>query len=112
MSLETRRLSLQTQLEEILGSDHVYFQPPASIHMQYPCIVYNYTGNLVLHANNNPYFERDNYDITLITKDPMPEDTIERLYSISYLRFNRHFVEDNLHHFSYDLRLIERISNV
>ena len=34
------RLDLQTFLEEILESRNVYFQPPESVKMKYPAIVY------------------------------------------------------------------------
>ena len=40
MSIMGTRIELQLKLEEILGSRHVYFQPPASIKMTYPAIVY------------------------------------------------------------------------
>ena len=34
------RLELQSVLEQTLGSRNVYFQPPASVKMKYPAIVY------------------------------------------------------------------------
>ena len=34
------RLDLQKLLVELLGSDNVYFQPPPSVQMNYPAIVY------------------------------------------------------------------------
>ena len=34
------RLDLQTFLEELLESKNVYFQPPESVKMNYPAIVY------------------------------------------------------------------------
>lgn len=111
MSRQTRRLNLQRTLEAIPGIRKVYFQPPASIHLEYPCIVYSYTGDEVLHANNRPYIVRDDYDALLITKDPLPDETMDRMLDIPYTSFDRHFVEDNLHHFSYSLNVIERISN-
>ena len=36
----TPRLELQDLLETVLGSQYVYFQPPATLRMRYPCIVY------------------------------------------------------------------------
>lgn len=38
------RLELQNKLEELLGSRHVYFQPPESVKMEYPAIKYSMTG--------------------------------------------------------------------
>ena len=37
----SRRTELQTLLEEILGSKNVYFQPPDTVSMKYPAIVYS-----------------------------------------------------------------------
>ena len=34
------RLELQSKLEEILGSRQVYYQPPETVKMEYPAIVY------------------------------------------------------------------------
>lgn len=105
MSREDRRLRLQSMLESILGSRNVYFQPPASITMNYPCIVYNFTGVYATQADNSKYLKSDAYDVTVITKDPVFDEVNEALLEIPYCRFSRHFVNDNLHHFSYSLRI-------
>ena len=41
------RLNLQDKLEEVLGSKQVYFQPPESLKLKYPCIVYSRSNNLI-----------------------------------------------------------------
>ena len=46
------RLSLQTMLEEILGSRNVYYNPPASVRMEYDAIVYSRTKIDNKFANN------------------------------------------------------------
>lgn len=35
------RIDFQHLLEEILGSPHVYFQPPATVKLEYPAIIYS-----------------------------------------------------------------------
>ena len=35
-----KRQTLQSELEAILGSRNVYYQPPANLKMQYPAIRY------------------------------------------------------------------------
>lgn len=37
------RLELQSKLVELLGSKHVYYQPPESVKIEYPAIVYSKT---------------------------------------------------------------------
>ena len=39
--MESRRLKLHERLVEILGTDHVYFQPPENFKLEYPAIVYS-----------------------------------------------------------------------
>ena len=48
-----RRLKLQTLLESIKGVSKVYFQPPETVKMSYPCIVYLLDADKGLHANNS-----------------------------------------------------------
>lgn len=109
MSRKTRRLKLHEFLETVPGVKKAYFQPPASIHMEYPCIVYNYNGETNSHADGIKYLKSDRYSVTYITKDPMPDETLSALDSMDYIRFSRAYTADNLHHFSYDLVITERI---
>lgn len=91
------RLDLQTILEELLGSRNVYFQPPASIKMKYPAIVYSRKNLSLIHANNHVYGQLPEYEVTLI--DPDPDSVfIEKLLQLPYCRFDRHFTSDDLNH--------------
>ena len=91
------RLDLQAILEELLGSRNVYFQPPASIKMKYPAIVYTRRNVTVVRANDNVYRQLPEYELTLI--DPNPDsEFIEKILNLPYCRFDRHFASDNLNH--------------
>ena len=50
-----RRLQLQSKLEEVIGSRNVYFQPPETMRLEYPCIVYFKNALPVNYANNKIY---------------------------------------------------------
>lgn len=91
------RLSLQGLLEQILGSSNVYFQPPAGMQMQYPCIVYQMDDASTEFAGNMPYMRTKRYQITVIDRNPdsLIPDTIAWLQSAL---FDRHFTANNLHH--------------
>lgn len=91
------RLELQTLLEALLGSDSVYFQPPPTIHMSYPCLVYQRSRIRTDHANNHPYSWQKEYMITVIDKDPdsIIPDEVAKLATAS---FDRHFTADGLNH--------------
>lgn len=91
------RLELHTLLLSILGSGNVYFQPPPTFQIQYPCIVYQRSDFDTKFANNNPYAIKKQYMITVIDANPdsaIPDEVIK----LSECTFERHFTADNLNH--------------
>lgn len=96
------RLQLQTLLEEILSSKNVYFQPPETVKMQYPAIVYSLNGIENNNADDLPYIQSRSYEIILIDRDPDSE-TINKLSKLTMCRFNRHYKADNLNHYVFTL---------
>ena len=50
-----KRLKLQSNLEKLLGSKHVYYQPPASLKMEYPAIRYSKSNINSRHADDIKY---------------------------------------------------------
>ena len=100
------RLALQALLESILGSDHVYFQPPSNVTMEYPAIRYSFTKIDGKHANNKRYTGEWVYQLIFITKDPNPESIInKKLMALTYCKFDRAYKSDNLHHFVYSITI-------
>lgn len=92
-----KRLELQSILEEILGSRNVYFQPPSTVRMQYPAIVYSRKSIDNLHANNSVYKQDHSYELTVIDKDPDSE-IVSKVSELLLCRFDRHYKSDNLNH--------------
>lgn len=97
-----QRLKLQTLLEGILGSRNVYFQPPATITMNYPAIVYSRNDIWAEHASNLPYTHKKRYMVTVIDRNP-DSTTPDKIGKLPLCRFSRHFTKDNLNHDVYDL---------
>lgn len=95
---DSNRLALQTRLEELLGSDNVYFQPPGSTQMKYPCIKYDFHKGETNHAGNRPYSFFPIYDVTVIEKNP--ENSIARTLAknLEGSRYDRGWGADNLYH--------------
>ena len=91
------RLKLQTLLENYLGSKNVYYQPPESFKMEYPCIRYSKSRPDVKHADNVKYLNKDRYEIIVIDRRP-DNKVIKDLLTMSYSSFDRHYVSNNLHH--------------
>lgn len=98
----SNRLELQTQLEDILGSRNCYFQPPASVQMNYPAIVYSLSTIEKIHANDDMYKSLIAYMVTLIDKNPDTPFLMEIL-KLPYCRFDRFYTSDNLNHWVFTL---------
>lgn len=91
------RLELHEILCDVLGSRHVYFQPPSSVKMVYPAIVYsrNSIGNDF--ANDLVYKQSLGYTVTVIDEDP-DSNIVKQISKLPMCRFDRHFTSDNLNH--------------
>lgn len=91
------RLELQTVLEDVLGSRNVYYQPPESIRMKYPAIVYVRSKIKNVFADDRVYAQKRLYEVTVIDKDPDSE-VVYKLSLLPGCVFDRHFESDNLNH--------------
>lgn len=91
------RTDLQALLETLLGSDAVYFQPPPSVRMVYPCIIYERNYVKTAFADNNPYSVEKRYSVTVIDKNP---DSVipEKIAALPKCAFDRHYTADYLNH--------------
>lgn len=91
------RLDLQSKLEELFGSKNVYYQPPSSIKMTYPAIVYTKAKIDTKPANNKTYCASTRYDITVI--DRLPDNPVVlKLLELPYCSYDRQYKSDNLNH--------------
>lgn len=96
------RIDLHSSLVEILGSQNVYYQPPSTIRMAYPCIVYALTRGVNRYADNIKYRNLRQYSVTVIDRSPTSKiaDAIEIL---DYCELTTTFVTDNLNHYVFTL---------
>ena len=93
-----KRLILQSKFEEIPEVKKVYYQPPASIRMVFPCIVYSPGRPSIMHADNKSYLARDMYTVTVIDKNPDSKIPGYLVDEFKYCQMDRSFVSDGLHH--------------
>lgn len=84
------------------AEEHVHFQPPPSVHLSYPCIVYSISNIDIRHANNHPYKTEIAYKVVLIDEDPDTELRKE-LEKIPRARFSAFYTSENLNHFVYTI---------
>lgn len=88
---------LQEMLEELLNSPNAYFQPPASVEMQYPAIEYSISDITNTYADNSIYQQYTAYELIVIDQDPNSE-LVRKVSRLPMCKFVRHYVADNLNH--------------
>ena len=99
--MKDNRIELDNIFREILGNNHTYFQPPESVKLQYPCIIY--TRNIRdVKADDITYLRRCRYEVTLVAKDPDSELPF-KLSDLPMSSMDRYFVADNLHHWVFTI---------
>lgn len=97
-----RRLELHEMLCGILGTRNVYFQPPESIKMNYPAIVYSLDNVENKYANDGVYLSARRYSVIVIDKDP-DSIIVDKIALLSKCRFDRFYTKDNLNHYVFEL---------
>ena len=96
------RLEIQSMLENMLGSRNVYYQPPASIKINYPAIIYSLESMTNDHASNVVYLTKKAYKVIYIDSNP-DNEMVSVLNNIIHSTFNSHYVSDNLNHYAYTI---------
>ena len=92
-----KRTELHAVLIKALGSKNVYYQPPASVKMVYPAIVYSRNSIDNDFADDLVYKQDNSYSVTVIDANP-DSKIVTRVSQIPRSRFNRHYTADNLNH--------------
>lgn len=96
------RVELHIELVKLLTSNNVYYQPPESLQMQYPAIVYFLAKIDNVHANNDVYHQKKPYQVILIDENP-DSDFIEPLSRFPYSSMGKPYQSDNLNHFPFTI---------
>lgn len=91
------RLDLQNLLEFVLGSRNVYYQPPESVKIKYPAIIYRRNDIDNNFADDIVYMQNHTYQIIVIDVDPDSE-IVDRVSKLPMCRYDRHYTSDNLNH--------------
>lgn len=92
-----RRLELHEVLCDILGSRNVYYQPPETLKMNYPSIVYSRNDIENEYGDNLAYVQNCAYSLILIDKNP-DSSFVDKLAKLPMCRFVRNYKSDNLNH--------------
>jgi hypothetical protein len=92
-----QRLELQQIFLDLLGSPNVYFQPPPTFKMIYPCIMYRRDFNQIEYADDKPYAHKIRYLVTVIDRDP-DSDIPDKIALLPFCVYDRFYTADNLNH--------------
>ena len=107
-----RRILLHEELEDLLASDvatmpdgtlAIVFQPPETIKLKYPCVIYEIDDRSFRHADDRTYQLRPRYSVLVI--DPDPDSQIANKIQMHFpmCRPERRYTSDNLYHDSLTL---------
>ena len=97
-----KRIELHEILCTLLGSRNVYFQPPESVKLKFPAIVYKRKNIDSVFADNNVYARFNAYEVVVIDSDPDSE-YVTKVSNLPRCRFERHYTADNLNHDAFTL---------
>lgn len=97
-----KRLDLHAILVDILGSSNVYFQPPSTVKMAYPCIVYSLSDKKTTYADDKPYQLTNRYTAIVIDRNPDSEIP-DKLAALPMCKFDRPYTSDNLNHWAFNI---------
>ena len=100
--MTNKELKLDKLFKDTLGSNNVYFQPPESVRMQYPCIVWNLAKIPVQYADDKAYLKNPKYVIRYISTEP--DDpmrlTLTEVLGVPMIQV---YNKDGLYHYIYEL---------
>ena len=89
-------------LVDLMGADHVYFQPPESVKMVYPCIRFSEEGYDIKKANDKTYIKNTRYQIVVITKTPNPE-VLDKIIDLPFCGPGPAYKASGLYHYTFTL---------
>ena len=97
-----KRMSLQVELERLAGRN-VYFQPPASVQLVYPCVIYNLNAGDAKRADDSVYMYTNRFELIFIYRKPNVEIIEQVLRTFPMCSVSRVYIADNLYHYVFNL---------
>ena len=95
------RISFRNELVKHLPKDakkNIYFDPPETTKLSYPCIIYHEQPPSVKGANNSHYVTHTAYRVTVIDKDPERQIAKEIDQTFKHSRIITYFTTQGLRH--------------
>jgi hypothetical protein len=92
-----QRVDLHQLLQTTTGLSNIYFQPPSSISLNFPCVIYAREGKDEKFADNELYLGKYRYSVTVVSSDP-DSQIPESVAGLPFTKFDRRYVTDSLYH--------------
>ena len=102
MANEDKRVKLHRIMQDLIGNNNVYFQPPESVKLKYPCIIYNLAKVSVVHADDKVYLMNPKYVIRYITLDADDNTRLALVRGLG-VPIIQTYAKDGLYHYIYEL---------
>lgn len=105
VTIVSKRLNLHEELEAVFPSGYrhnLYYQPPANISLQYPCIEYSFDGVKKVYADNRTYLKSYIFTGTVISKN-VDDPIFDSLIELEGFRIIRRAVVDGLYHLYFSI---------
>ena len=98
-----KRVDIQEKFKFLLGSNNVYYQPPANLKMKYPAIVYSLDGLDVKRFDNTRLINKNCFSVTHIYRNES-ENLVETiLKNFEYISFDNRSIVDGIYNDHYTI---------
>lgn len=84
------------------GKSRVYFQPPSTVKLEYPCIIYKRSNRRDFFSSDRIYLSMRQYSVTVVDKNPDSEIP-DKVLNLPYCSHNTTLAVDGLNHDVYTL---------
>lgn len=98
-----KRVDIQEKFKFLLGSNNVYYQPPANLKMKYPAIVYSLDGLDVKHFDNKRLINKNCFSVTHIYRNESENLVETMLKNFEYISFDNRSIVDGIYNDHYTI---------
>ena len=98
-----KRVDIQEKFKFLLGSNNVYYQPPANLKMKYPAIVYSLDGLDVKRFDNTRLINKKCFSVTHIYRNESENLVETMLKNFEYISFDNRSIVDGIYNDHYTI---------
>ena len=98
-----KRVDIQDKFKFLLGSNNVYYQPPANLKMKYPAIVYSLDGLDVKRFDNTRLINKNCFSVTHIYRNESENLVETMLKNFEYISFDNRSIVDGIYNDHYTI---------